>query len=217
MTSTALPEAIRSVPLCPLGLFKHLGLDRDLYWLGEDQTLTRADVRQAVENGWRNPSQFSIDPSNPSASWSADDHLARVASIIAGWNVHKQWPLDIDVDESGRGVLTDGHHRLVAAWYLRAPSVQVALRGFQGDERDAFLSEVRRNAAREHALVRRWDGYAAKVLAETMLAEPPRPCNLTDGTLTRLLRHSGMVRPAAVEEFPFIREAIKTMLAEERP
>lgn len=60
----------------------------------------------------------------------------------------------------------------------------------------------------DDALLRRYERYAGKWLAETESAEPPVFREPTDESLAEILSHQHITRAAKPEEYPAIREAI---------
>lgn len=63
------------------------------------------------------------------ADWTLDDHLARIAYLAAHQDEHSD-PIHVEVDQHGEGSITDGNHRLAAAWATGGTVILVDLFGF---------------------------------------------------------------------------------------
>ena len=101
----------------------------DSIWIKMHEPLTRKEIREAIQK------RCLISPDIPKPMdglWdisSREQHIQRIAWLVA--NYQEEHPIEVDFGIPGfcQMAITDGHHRLAAAIYLKLDYILVSASG----------------------------------------------------------------------------------------
>jgi len=120
----------------PLGSLKPWSLFKNTVWDGITRPITRVEVRKALQNGNLLSPTVVYDPLRPETLPGnlsiRQFHIRRIAYLVTTSYVIDPIEIDVGVPDLGcnpEWIITDGNHRLAAAFYRKDEFVPVSVSG----------------------------------------------------------------------------------------